>query len=54
MRNEVMKELDVKLLWGRSGFRCALCKIELTANGPKDTIGEMAHIVAKSSNGPRG
>lgn len=49
-----MKELDVKLLWGRSGFRCANCKVELTANGPEDTIGEMAHIIAKSNDGPRG
>ncbi|MFP5269620.1 HNH endonuclease [Coleofasciculus sp.] len=51
-----MKMKDVKLLWGRSGNRCAFpgCKIELTPDGSKSTLGEMAHIVADSPDGPRG
>jgi hypothetical protein len=49
-----MKEKDIKTLWGRSGNRCAICKLELTTEGEASTIGEMAHIVAYSNNGPRG
>ncbi len=51
-----MKIKDVKILWGRSGNRCAFpgCKIELTTDGAESTLGEMAHIVAASNNGPRG
>ncbi len=50
-----MKIKDVKILWGRAANRCAFpdCKIELTIAGDKDTLGEMAHIIAKSSDGPR-
>ena len=50
-----MKLADVKLLWGRSGNRCAFpkCKIELTIGGAISTLGEMAHVVAASSSGPR-
>jgi hypothetical protein len=50
-----MKLSDVKLLWGRSGNRCAFpkCKIELTIGGANSTLGEMAHIVAASPGGPR-
>jgi predicted restriction endonuclease len=49
-----MLEKDIKILWGRSGNRCAICKLELTADGSLETLGEMAHIVARSHNGPRG
>jgi HNH endonuclease len=49
-----MRERDIKLLWGRSGNRCAICKMELSPNGDKYTLGEMAHIVARSADGPRG
>lgn len=49
-----MKEKDVKILWGRSGNRCAICKIELTTVGSKSVLGEMAHIIADSPQGPRG
>jgi len=49
-----MRELDIKLLWGRSGNRCAICKMELSPTGDKYTLGEMAHIVARSADGPRG
>ncbi|MBD2540597.1 HNH endonuclease [Coleofasciculus sp. FACHB-SPT36] len=51
-----MKTKDVKILWGRSGNRCAFpgCKIELTPDSAESSLGEMAHIVAESPNGPRG
>lgn len=49
-----MREKDIKTLWGRSGNRCTICKMELTPEGDIPTIGEMAHIVASSDVGPRG
>lgn len=45
---------DIKILWGRSGNRCAICKIELTPDGEIETIGEIAHIVSRTQQGPRG
>lgn len=49
-----MRTKDIKILWGRSGNRCAICKIELTPDGEEETIGEIAHIISQSSDGPRG
>jgi hypothetical protein len=49
-----MRVKDIKILWGRSGNRCAICKIEVTPDGEIDTIGEIAHIVSRSPEGPRG
>lgn len=51
-----MNITDVKILWGRAANRCSFpdCKIELTPAGGKNTLGEIAHIVAKSPEGPRG
>ena len=49
-----MRDKDIKILWGRSGNRCAICKLELTADGSLETLGEMAHVVGQSQNGPRG
>ncbi|MBN1931642.1 MAG: HNH endonuclease [Desulfobacterales bacterium] len=49
-----MRDRDIKFLWGRSGNRCAICKLELTTDGSSETLGEMAHIVGQSRNGPRG
>ncbi|ADE17028.1 hypothetical protein Nhal_4020 (plasmid) [Nitrosococcus halophilus Nc 4] len=49
-----MRDRDIKILWGRSGNRCAICKLELTPDGTRETLGEMAHIVARSPDGPRG
>jgi hypothetical protein len=46
-----------KILWGRSGNRCAICKTELVLE--KDpfnrnlNIGEECHIISKRDNGPR-
>lgn len=49
-----------KLLWGRSGNRCAYpgCRLELvfdeTESDDPSIIGEEAHIVARKLDGPRG
>lgn len=49
----------IKMLWGRSGNKCAICKDDLVVD-PIDTdddesvIGEMAHIVARKENFTRG
>lgn len=48
-----MRDKDIKIFWGRSGNRCAICKLELTPDGSLETLGEMAHIVARSPDGPR-
>lgn len=49
---------DIKLLWGRSGNRCAICKKELTQDkasvSSAFTLGEQAHIVGEKDNAPRG
>jgi len=50
-------EKSRKILWGRSGNRCAICKNELVLE--KDpfnkhlNIGEECHITSKQPNGPR-
>jgi HNH endonuclease len=47
-----------KLLWGRSGNRCAICRCALTKindeNSEHVVVGEEHHIIPRSSNGPRG
>jgi hypothetical protein len=49
---------DIKLLWGKSGNRCALCKKELSLSSERTTgsfpIGEQAHIVGARQDAPRG
>ncbi len=52
----MIKTGDVKILWGRSGNQCAFpdCRIELTVDGAKSTLGEMAHIIAEKTKGARG
>ena len=49
-----MRVKDIKILWGRSGNRCAICKLEITPDGETETIGEIAHIISRSAKGPRG
>lgn len=51
-----MKFKDVKILWGRAANRCSFpeCRIELTAEGASSTLGDIAHIITKSLDGPRG
>lgn len=52
-----ISDKDRKILWGRSGNRCALCRRVLVAGRtPTDdesVIGDEAHIAARSSGGPR-
>lgn len=49
---------DAKVLWGRAGARCCNpdCRADLTKFGSQGVVhvGEMAHLIAHSSNGPRG
>ena len=48
---------DHKMLWGRAGARCSICKFPLATIseiGQSSVIGEEAHIVARSADGPRG
>lgn len=52
-----MRVADIKLLWGRSAGRCALCRRELTTELPRSgrvLFGEHAHIIPDSPRGPRG
>lgn len=46
-----------KLLWGRSGNRCAMCKQSLiapgTARDPEAVIADECHIVAQAAGGAR-
>lgn len=46
-----------KGLWGRSGNRCAICRLELieerTLLDDESIVGEECHIVSSSVNGPR-
>jgi len=47
-----------KILWGRSGNRCAICHRELVMDARgldnESIIGDECHIVAREANGPRG
>jgi hypothetical protein len=45
-----MREKDIKILWGRSGNRCAICKLEPTPDGSRETLGEMAHTRLRLGN----
>ncbi len=46
-----------KILWGKSGNRCAICKKELvldsTPNDDESVVGDECHIVSAQRNGPR-
>jgi len=46
-----------KILWGKSGNRCAICKKELvldsTPNNDESVVGDECHIVSAQKNGPR-
>ncbi|RMX07959.1 HNH endonuclease [Corticibacter populi] len=49
----------VKLLWGRAAGTCSnpICRTDLTVlleDGRGFNVGEMAHVIASSPNGPRG
>lgn len=54
-----ISEADGKLLWGRAAGICSnpSCRTDLTAilqESNSYNIGEMAHIIARSKDGPRG
>jgi hypothetical protein len=51
-----MKPKDLKLLWGRAAGRCSMsdCRVQLAPKNEAVLFGEMAHIIAQSSTGPRG
>ena len=46
-----------KILWARSGNRCAICRVPLvvepTAQDTESVVGTECHIVSASPNGPR-
>jgi len=46
-----------KLLWGKSGNRCAICRVALSVekfeSAEETLIGEECHIISKSKQGPR-
>lgn len=46
-----------KILWGRSGNRCAICRrplvAEQTPDDPAAVVGDECHIAARSPQGPR-
>ena len=49
----------IKMLWGRSGNRCAICRKELVldpieTDDPESVVGDMAHIVARKDGFTRG
>lgn len=48
---------DIKLLWGRAGNRCAICKKELSQGTPNPhrsyLVGEQAHIVGENPDAAR-
>jgi hypothetical protein len=48
---------NIKLLWGRAGSKCTICRRRLdqiAESGKPALIGESAHIVALRPDGPRG
>lgn len=50
-----ISEQDIKFLWGKAAGRCSWCNKDLFPElKPAGVQGDMAHIIAKSSNGPRG
>ncbi|MCW5879699.1 MAG: HNH endonuclease [Anaerolineae bacterium] len=48
-----IKLADAFRLWGRAGARCSICRTQLTPLSIDGVLGEMAHIAARSDNGPR-
>jgi hypothetical protein len=49
-----IKPADAQKLWGRAGGRCSICHRALSLVSVEGVLGEMAHIVARSPDGPRG
>lgn len=55
--NMTITDKTRKLLWGRSGGRCAICKQELivsaTSEDSEAIVGDECHIISGETNGPR-
>lgn len=54
-----VSDADIKLLWGRAAGMCSRpgCGVDLTRlpqGRNAYTVGEMAHVIAKAADGPRG
>jgi hypothetical protein len=53
-----IRDKDRKILWGRAGNLCAICRQPLVADATsadlEAVVGDEAHIVARSADGPRG
>jgi len=56
--SERISEKDIKLLWGRSGAKCSICKCTISEDGDVSGepyhIGEQAHIIGKKDTAARG
>ncbi len=52
-----LSDKNRKIVWGKSGNRCAICKKEIvmesTSVDSESVVGDECHIVSKSINGPR-
>ena len=53
-----MREVDIKILWGRAAGLCAICRRKLTQDKELASnafpLGEHAHIVGEKATSPRG
>ena len=53
-----VSEKTKRIIWAKSAGKCSICKEELLLGGESDEltylVGEVAHIVAEKSEGPRG
>ena len=49
---------DLRLLWGRAGELCSICRVKLSEDKKTSSeafpFGEQAHIIAEENDGPRG
>ena len=57
MVSRYINPTDLALLWGRAGGSCSICKVDLLKDFPESgnvNLGERAHIIPHSKNGPRG
>src|SRR2546421_2810313 len=57
MFSVAINDRDRRILWGRSGNRCAVCRrvlvVERTPTDREALVGEEAHIAARSPGGAR-
>jgi|GEM_PF-378924 len=57
IKKMTISDKNRKILWGRSGNKCAICKHELvvnaTQNDDESIVGDECHIVSGRQNGPR-